>query len=314
MKSKTSHPILITIIIILSVSFCAALFTVVSQNFRTPVAEIPTEPDPPAIPGDTKPYNFDYSWLSHPYVAHAMGAIDGNTYTNSYEAFLSNYQLGHRVFEVDLSLTDDNEIVLAHDADQWHKDATVQLSNTENLPNSIASTFTYDNFMSSLWYDKYHSLDLKSLFYLMQAYPDIYIITDSKYTDKTTVRSEFDEIVKLALSIDESLLDRLVIQIYHPEMLDWIMEIHPWKSVIYTLYANPDWTPENVLAFSQESGVKFITLWHYLITPEIISLWNTAYIKIGAHTINHLATARHLRTIGTDIIYTDYLLPYTLAE
>ena len=38
----------------------------------------------------------------HPYIAHAGGGILGYTYTNSYEALLSNYQLGHRLFEFDL--------------------------------------------------------------------------------------------------------------------------------------------------------------------------------------------------------------------
>jgi hypothetical protein len=35
------------------------------------------------------------------FVAHAFGAVDGHTYTNSLEAFQRNYARGFRVFEVD---------------------------------------------------------------------------------------------------------------------------------------------------------------------------------------------------------------------
>lgn len=309
MKDKTSHPILITIIIILSVAFCAALFTVISQNFRTPVVEEAPEETTSSIPGDTKPYNFDYSWLDHPYIAHAMGSIDGYTYTNSYEAFLLNYQLGHRVFEVDFDIADD-QIVLSHDSSHWQKNATVKLSNDSSVPDFNTTAFTYNNFMSSLWYDKYHPLDLEDLLHLMQSHPDIYIVTDSKYTDKATVQSEFDMIVKLAKSIDETLLDRFVIQIYHPEMLDWVMEIHPWKSVLYTLYAVWNtWTPENVLAFAEESGIKVITIVGSWVNQTVVDTWKDANLTIIPHTINNLNDVKRFSSFGITHFYTDYLLP-----
>ena len=48
-------------------------------------------------------------------VAHAMGGIDGRLYTNTREAFLQNYSRGFRVFELDLAMTTDSALVLAHD-------------------------------------------------------------------------------------------------------------------------------------------------------------------------------------------------------
>jgi len=50
---------------------------------------------------------YDYSWVSGacPYIAHACGGIDGATYTNSREAFIHNYELGHRIFEIDFNLS-----------------------------------------------------------------------------------------------------------------------------------------------------------------------------------------------------------------
>ena len=48
-------------------------------------------------------------------IAHAGGAIYGFRLTNSLEALEEAYACGHRVLEVDLSLTSDGEIVLIHD-------------------------------------------------------------------------------------------------------------------------------------------------------------------------------------------------------
>lgn len=45
-------------------------------------------------------------------IAHAMGGIDGEAYTNSMEAFKENYARGHRLFEVDLHFTSDGKLVL----------------------------------------------------------------------------------------------------------------------------------------------------------------------------------------------------------
>lgn len=300
MKLTTRNTLLITIGIILSLAVIGSVAHLLTNSL--PKSQ-PGQSEPEStisIPGNQPPYNFDYSWTEHPYIAHAMGGILGDTYTNSYEAFLLNYQLGQRVFEVDFVLTEDGDTVAEHDGTSW-QDHT---SGTENV------AFTHDNFMSYLAYDKYHRLDAQDVLEIMQKYPDIYIVTDSKYYDESRVTAQFTRFVELAKKIDPAVLDRIIIQIYRPEMLSTVMQIYPWKSIIYTLYLNAEnWTPENVLAFSQESGVKFITMWDTWVKPEILTLWDTNGIKVAAHTVNNLATANQLRALGVDVIYTDFLIP-----
>lgn len=52
-------------------------------------------------------------------IAHAGGAARENGYvsyyTNSKEALIENYNLGHRVFEFDFYLTSDSQLAVAHD-------------------------------------------------------------------------------------------------------------------------------------------------------------------------------------------------------
>lgn len=300
MKRRFLIPTLITLVILAATSSFVGVYFILSTPPAPSVPEQPTTPQP----------RFDYSWVENtPYIAHAFGGILGDSYTNSYEAFLLNYELGHRVFEVDFYLTDDGQTVAAHDADQWRSRATITPNSDISHLSPDSTAFTYANFMSSLWNGKYHPVDLTTLFHLLQQHPDVRIVTDTKFSDQTNVHQQFTAFVAAAQAIDPALLDRFIVQIYHPEMLDWIMEIYPWKSVIYTLYANADWTPENVLTFAQTSEVKFITLWDSYLTPELSALWKAAGLKIGTHTLNHLSSVDDSRARGADVIYTDFLLP-----
>ncbi|MDQ0196801.1 glycerophosphodiester phosphodiesterase family protein [Paenibacillus wynnii] len=48
-------------------------------------------------------------------VAHAMGGINELPYTNTFEAFIANYEQGTRLFETDLLLTGDGKLVARHE-------------------------------------------------------------------------------------------------------------------------------------------------------------------------------------------------------
>ena len=49
------------------------------------------------------------------YIMHALGGMDGKySYTNSIDALERTYAEGYRLFEVDVSFTSDNKLVLAH--------------------------------------------------------------------------------------------------------------------------------------------------------------------------------------------------------
>lgn len=249
----------------------------------------------------SEPYEFDYSWVDEnpKLIAHAMGGIEGKTYTNSCEAFELNYALGHRVFEVDFDLSDPELILIAsHDYDTW-----LQYAGT-----SVDSEYNYENFVRTPLSDDLSSLDYRMVIDLLEKYPDAYIITDTKYTDFTHVHIAFSQLTDYALSTAPSVLDRIIPQIYHQEMLDWVMDIYPFNSVIFTLYQT-QWTPEVVYEFCAKSGIRYVTFGDYLATPDVINLWSKLGIYIAVHTINDRGLADALLEQGVDAIYTDFLLP-----
>lgn len=263
------------------------------------VHELAKSTDKKLIYGNTS-YSFDYGWIGQtpPLIAHAFGGVDGHDYTNSLEAFEHNYALGHRVFEVDFDLTDEYLMVASHDQGMWRMMSNAQ----EDIP------YTYEAFMSMPLEGQYTPLDYRDVVDLMIRYPDIYIVTDTKYSDQTTVLLQFSQLVKYAEQTDVTVLDRIIPQIYHEDMLNWVMSVHPFKSVIFTLYAYGN-LPQDAYSFCERSHIRFLTVPHSWITQESLALWDQLGITVAAHTVNDPSLAQSLKEMGVDILYTDTLIP-----
>lgn len=250
-------------------------------------------------------YDFDYSWMEEvpALIAHAGGGIEDVTYTNSAEAFHASYAAGHRIFEIDFDLTDDGAMVASHGEKKWRK-----ITESESL------VYSEENFLSALIYGKYQPMTCEDVIDLLVEYPDAYLITDTKYSDRSTVMFQFSRMVKYAEEIDPDILDRIIPQIYSEEMLDWVMAVYPFRSVIYTLYKEPAWTVESVLEFCRTSGVRFVTMPYKSFKPEIAGLWDQQNISIAVHTTSDEADANRFFQDGVDMIYTDFLTPDLFPE
>ena len=107
-------------------------------------------------------------------VAHAMGGIDGHDYTNSLEAFLTHYDQGTRVFEIDLQMTTDGKFALVHEWDQYH---------AELIESTGGWTVDSEFFKENKIYREYTPLLLDDLLMLMQKYCDVVWVLDSKTFD-----------------------------------------------------------------------------------------------------------------------------------
>lgn len=241
---------------------------------------------------------YDYSWMNDvpPYIAHACGGIDGKTYTNSREAFLLNYELGHRVFEIDFNLSEDGVLIAAHDKEHWK-----EITKTD-LP------YTSENFNRLLIYDQYESLNWSEIIDLMAEYPDVYLVTDTKSQAKRSVMLAFSQLVSCAEQTHPEVLERIIPQIYNEDMLSWISRFYSFKSVIFTLYAT-EWSPQSVLDFCKNSGVRFITMPVKSVSEDIIRLWDTMDIQVAVHTVNNEQQIDELLRMGVDMIYTDFVVP-----
>lgn len=253
-----------------------------------------------------KSFSDKKEWQGSTFVAHAFGAIDGYSYTNCLEAFEENYGKGHRVFEVDLFLTKDKKVVCAHD---WNHGAKIQ--HQRNWSNETPPT--EDEFKASYIYNKYTPLSLTDIFRLMNQYQDIWIVTDSKYSDEENVRIQFSYMVELAERLGmRKVLNRLIIQIYNEKMHEVVSGIYPFSSYIFTLYQR--WRGdidefEKICEWCVKSNVRNITMWKGWLTDEILQISNHNIIDLYIHTENDVLEAKKALKRGIRGIYTDYLIP-----
>jgi glycerophosphoryl diester phosphodiesterase len=165
---------------------------------------------PQALTSGYNPYGF---------VAHAFGAIDGNLYTNSLEAFQRNYGRGFRVFECDLVRLADGTALVAHDG--------LEANYGLNKPFTEA---TWADLAGHKYLGKYTILRAQELAGLLRAHPDIYVILDSKYA-----RLEIYKRV-LRYAPERSIRERIFPHVAERAELSELRTAYPLQNYVLALY------------------------------------------------------------------------------
>ncbi len=231
-------------------------------------------------------------------VIHALGIVDGFTYTNSKEALENNYLEGNKVFECDMILTSDQELVACHD---WNTGMQKGVSE-ENIP-------TKEEFMQKKIYDKYSPMSIDEIIEFMAEDQDVYIITDTKYAESEYYEQQFEKMINSAVEHKcEDVLNRFVIQIYHPYMYGDIEEIHHFDNYIYTLYQ--EGYRGNIQEFEEYAkfcvlnGIDVITMNEEYYSDELLEICNRYGLQLFVHTVNDKVKQKEFleKNIG---IYTD---------
>ena len=252
---------------------------------------------------------FAADWQSgNKLIAHAFGEVDNKIETNSKEAFINAWENGFRVVEGDFTYTSDGVLVLRHDFEKDGSYARLDIPTTGDV---VMDSQTYMN--SPIIFEQ-TPLRAVDLLYLMAEYPDMYLVTDTKDTDKATVQRQFRDIVNIAKNIGHpEVLNRIIPQLYNKGMIDWIREIHPFENWIFTLYLynNPDYN--DIANFCKTKGIQTVTLHVDRATKENVSKLKAKGLKVYAHTTNRYLTMKNLLNAGVDGIYTDRIKPYELS-
>lgn len=247
----------------------------------------------------------------YPAICHALGRTqEGDFLTNSKEAFQYNYWRGQRVFEADIQMTSDGNMVLRHD---WDSD----LGQAENFGWAEEEKWavTEREFLNAPLYGQYRPLTLEDWFAIMDRYPDIYFVTDTKYSPR--VKEDFQLIVDTALKNEyEDVLSRVIVQIYYEDMYNEIMSVYPFEHVIWTLYYIGYPGGQEVMDFMTQKGIPVLTV------PS--SWWNDnaqmraelagSGIKVYVHTVNDENEGRERIEQGVSGIYTDNFVPGTVRQ
>lgn len=250
-----------------------------------------------------------YSWTrQNSLVAHANGSANGVPATNSREAFVQSYARGLRVFEMDLNLTSDHQLVGVHD---WSPATLAGLG--LNLPPGKPLPPTYATFKRQKIHGKFTILGLPDVLHLLSQHRDAFLITDTKVPKGPDVTEAFTLIVKACKRTDPRLLERIIPQIYNQPMLETIRSVYPFQSIIYTLYNSRDKDPQ-VVEFVKRTGIRVVVMPTWRATPEFLKALNDCGVITFVHTINNREELDALKRIGVHGIYSDQLGPKDLQN
>lgn len=229
------------------------------------------------------------------------------TVLNCLEGFQAQYAAGVRVFEADLRLTSDMEVVLRHD---WRAGWQEGVSET-SIP-------TLEEFLETPVLGEYTPLSFQDLLLLMEEYPDVCIITDTKFTEAEVVTAQFTAMLSDAKELGLTyLFDRFVIQVYDELMFKVVDGLHHFPHYIYTLYATGFAGTEGAFreaaSFCADNGFLGLTLWDYWWREAYAPIARELGVSVYVHTVNDAQEARELLDQGVSGIYTDTLTPADLT-
>jgi glycerophosphoryl diester phosphodiesterase len=221
------------------------------------------------------------------FVAHALGAIDGDAYLNCKECFLHSYATGFRLFEIDLVSTPDHRVVAMHDG----------LEKRFGLP----MNFTHAQFMSRKLDGKFTPVDGAEIGRLMQQKRDWYLVTDVKDGNESTLRLLCTELA--AQHIDCK--DRVIPQLYNFSEIG-IEQKMKFKRSILTLYRfdKPASKAEVVAFVAQHPEISAVTMaypyWEQDYTDQLRRVGAQTFV----HTVNEPNVVDRFLNAGVGI-YTD---------
>lgn len=246
-------------------------------------------------------------WYEYQFIAHAMGAVEGEDYTNSLEAFKESYEKGIRVFEIDLLTSCDGELILLHDWKEYNENSLNQASREYQCS-------TKEDFLKSKIHGKYTSLSFEDVLKLSKKYKDTYFIFDTKTFDLESSKLSYDKINELINKYKVD-INRFIPQAYTLDMYQMLKSDYAFESIILTLYHIIYETDGTKLAeFSRDNEVKYITLhqndaWAERVLSDLKDFngyWELG-LKFYIHTINDREVYQSLLDKGVSGVYTDDL-------
>ncbi|HQW20423.1 MAG TPA: hypothetical protein PLI90_07095 [Rhodocyclaceae bacterium] len=244
------------------------------------------------------------------HVAHALGAIDSAVYTNSAEAFHSNYAAGFRHFEVDLMELKDGNLVAFHNLVDTHEFGSI----------AHISSFTLGEFLRQRYYQRYTPLSASGVLQLLQRHDDAYLIVDAKNSslrrqtddelpDLNGPRRVYTALSSLVSQHSPKLAGRIIPQVYSLDDLEWIGPLGFSEQVIWTQYREPVTVENLILALRRHPQIRWVAMKPSQICCDIAARIAPYGVSLLAFTINESAEMRRLNELGVRGIYTDFLRP-----
>lgn len=156
-------------------------------------------------------------------------------------------------------------------------------------------------------------MTLEDWFAIMRKYPNIYMVTDTKYSSE--VEAQFQILVDTAIDNGYGdILSRVIVQIYYKEMYDEVMAVYPFENLIWTLYyiGYPD--GQEILDFMEQKGISVLVMPSNWWDDKKQGDLENSDIKVYVHTVDDESEARQRMEQGISGIYSDDILLHTIKQ
>lgn len=236
----------------------------------------------------SNPFDYDI-------VAHATGEIDGLDYTNSIQAMQLHYNGGTRLFEIDLTLTSDGEVVGAH---MWEDSLFPAEWSHANPP-------TLEEYEAHQVAGKYTGLTMSNLLSFLNTNEDVRVIVDTKYNNESAL---FAKIVEDTLAYDSLIMNRIIPQLLDRGMYDDMEAIYSFSRYTFAPYTTL-LTNNQIKSFLEDhSKVQVLA-----VSTTRLALMGEGYVqdihelgvKMYVHTVNNFTDVDNYLEKGITGFYTD---------
>jgi len=224
-------------------------------------------------------------------IAHAGGAVNQQTYTNSLEALDANYAKGFRFFEIDFSWTSDGEMVAIHDWEAAFRKKFI-------VPEEIRVP-TEAQFIALKTHSGLTQLSLEGVLTWAKCKGDAFIITDVKDENLKALRK---------ISRDFEGVEKIIIpQVYSYGEYDEVKRLG-YPDIILTLYRMKI-NFNDVIEFSRQKSPFAVTMPWQVAQAGLSYYLDQNNTIVYAHTVNEMKLYDSLRKIGVYGVYTDSMVP-----
>lgn len=244
-------------------------------------------------------------------IAHGGGGIDGRTYTNSLEAWDYSYSKGTRVIDADMIFTSDKKLVLCHSwndnleqTSQPMSESKILMDRNGHVQYKLSQDLKadYATFMSRKIFNIYHPMSFESVIKFMTLHPDVYVSVDMKADNMIKdydIIEGYKYIVKKAKRANaDSILNRIIVNIYDYKMYDKILNIYPFKNIIARQHAVYPNNYTELAAFCIKKNIHIVNVSSCYADDEGIQILRKKGIRVIVAIADYISDMQHYRKKG----------------
>lgn len=244
-------------------------------------------------------------------IAHGGGGIDGRTYTNSLEAWNYSYSRGTRVIDADMIFTTDGKLVLCH---SWNDNleqtsepmnrSKVFIDKNGHVQYKLSKDIKvdYKTFMSRKIFRLYHPMSFESIINFMKSHPDLYVSIDMKADDMIkdhNIIEGYKYIVKKTKEANaDSILNRIIVNIYDYKMYDEVSNIYPFKNIVARQHAIYPNNYTELTAFCIKKNIHVVNVSSCYADDEGIQMLREKGIRVIVAVADYISDMQYYRKKG----------------